>query len=140
MQHTENLQRTDSHTPPPPHTHIPGRRFRVECDELFLSERALWHIFFVAGDSLEELINAPDGPPAHSIGIENDGICIAGHSINLATTEPHELLITWAVAHAIFHFKFTREHATVGVKLFNHVCGFATHEPPRVAKVMKALK
>ena len=78
-------------------------RGRVECDALFLSERALWHIFFVAGDNLEELISPLDDSPANSVGVENEGICVADHSIKLGTNEPRERLITWAVAHAIFH-------------------------------------
>ena len=106
-------------------------RGRVECDALFLSERALRHIFFVAGDNLEELISPLDDSPAHSVGVENEGICVAGHSIKLGTTEPRERLITWTVAHAIFHLRFTQKHATVGVILFNHMCGFGTYTSRR---------
>ena len=48
--------------------------------------------------------------------------------------------MTWAVAHTVFQFKFKKEQTTVGVIVFNSVCGFSTKDPPRVGKVMKALK
>ena len=57
-----------------------------------------------------------------------------------ATTDRSELLITWALAHTVFQFKFKKEQTTMGVVVFNRVCGFWTKDPPRVRKVMKALK
>ena len=92
-------------------------RGRVECDALFLSERALRHIFFVAGDNLEELISPLDDSPAHSVGVENEGICVAGHIIKLGTTEPRERLITWAVAHVCMY----EMYVCIDIKSLPHI-------------------
>ena len=92
----------------------------------------------MAGDDLDELLTMPDSP-SHGVHVEESGIYVADHTIT-ASTDPCERLITWAVAHAVFHMKFDKKHSTFGVIIFNHVCGFKTQEPPRVAKVISAFK
>ena len=118
MQHTEALRRTDSHTYPH-HTHTQTPR----------DEGVGWSVTSSSFQSvLSGTLSSWSGitwksssalgtARRRSIGVENDGMCVAGHSIKLGTSEPHELLIAWAEEHTIFHFKFRREHATVGVML-----------------------
>ena len=75
----------------------------------------------------------------NGVHVGEDAVYVTEKKVH-ATTDRSELLITWVVAHTVFQFKFKKEQTTMGVIVFNRVCGFSTKDPPRVGKVMKALK
>ena len=108
----------------------------------FIPDRALWHLSFICGEELDGLLGYEDGTlpekPATEVGCTAQGITLAGLEIP-GSPGTQEKLITWAVAHAVFDMRFPKKHDMFGVFMYNHVCGFQTKEPPRLAKVMKVL-
>jgi hypothetical protein len=59
-------------------------------------------------------------------GCSDKGSYVAGHKITQSPDTGERLAITWAVAHVVFAMNFPKQHAVLGVIIFNDMCGFAT--------------
>ena len=100
----------------------------------FVSERALWHLCFLLGESYDDFVSGLDG----CLTMTSSGIAVGADVIPIVGNA-EERTIAWAVAHAVFGVKFSKTLKLWGTTVYNRICGFSTPEPKKVGRVLKAL-